>query len=302
MSLPAYATPRHASHPHPPNPRRRRPESRPRRRSTTHHTHLQPARTQPHALGYTSSVVAPSRRLAEARLLQLLTRAGRPPWLLAPRRSMAEGGPTAPLLGRSSARVPVPSRPGRASIAIGFDNSFALKMGGAVTDLQETIDAIIKASDFPSPILVAGVGEVDRNGDNGTGKYVSSVIAIGAMFSMTHCLGSSAYLYISVAFAQMLKEIIAVFLLGAALGLEEMSCKMLAIMPVELTSALTARVTGIWRDWTVVLLSAAIFADTQLTFINIIGYLIGVVAYNNHKLKVKPQWNEQQEGLQVLAV
>uniref|UniRef100_A0A0E0EHJ3 Uncharacterized protein n=1 Tax=Oryza meridionalis TaxID=40149 RepID=A0A0E0EHJ3_9ORYZ len=289
MSLPAYATPRHASHPHPPNPRRRRPESRPRRRSTTHHTHLQPARTQPHALGYTSSVVAPSRRLAEARLLQLLTRAGRPPWLLAPRRSMAEGGPTAPLLGRSSARVPVPSRPGRASIAIGFDNSFALKMGGAVTDLQETIDAIIKASDFPSPILVAGVGEVDRNGDNGTGKYVSSVIAIGAMFSMTHCLGSSAYLYISVAFAQMLKEIIAVFLLGAALGLEEMSCKMLAIMPVEL-------------DWTVVLLSAAIFADTQLTFINIIGYLIGVVAYNNHKLKVKPQWNEQQEGLQVLAV
>uniref|UniRef100_A0A0E0EHJ5 Uncharacterized protein n=1 Tax=Oryza meridionalis TaxID=40149 RepID=A0A0E0EHJ5_9ORYZ len=264
MSLPAYATPRHASHPHPPNPRRRRPESRPRRRSTTHHTHLQPARTQPHALGYTSSVVAPSRRLAEARLLQLLTRAGRPPWLLAPRRSMAEGGPTAPLLGRSSARVPVPSRPGRASIAIGFPKIKSL--GGAVTDLQETIDAIIKASDFPSPILVAGVGEVDRNGDNGTGKFLS----------------------------------IAVFLLGAALGLEEMSCKMLAIMPVELTSALTARVTGIWRDWTVVLLSAAIFADTQLTFINIIGYLIGVVAYNNHKLKVKPQWNEQQEVLKML--
>ena len=49
-----------------------------------------------------------------------------------------------------------------------------------------------------------------------------------------------------------------------------------------------------------VLLSAAIFADTQLTFINIIGYLIGVVAYNNHKLKVKPQWNEQQEVLKML--
>uniref|UniRef100_A0A0E0QE09 Uncharacterized protein n=1 Tax=Oryza rufipogon TaxID=4529 RepID=A0A0E0QE09_ORYRU len=275
MSLPAYATPRHASHPHPPNPRRRRhagrPESRPRRCSTTHHTHLQPARTQPHALGYTSSVVAPFRRLAEARLLQLLTRAGRPPWLLAPRRSMAEGGPTAPLLGRSSARVPVPSRPGRASIAIGrhstgqFEEHIHQIKGGAVTDLQETIDAIIKASDFPSPILVAGVGEVDRNGDNGTGKFLA----------------------------------IAVFLLGAALGLEEMSCKMLAIMPVELTSALTARVTGIVRDWTVVLLSAAIFADTQLTFINIIGYLIGVVAYNNHKLKVKPQWNEQQEVLKM---
>lgn len=64
------------------------------------------------------------RRLAEARLLQLLTRAGRPPWLLAPRRSMAEGGPTAPLLGRSSARVPVPNRPGRASIAIGLSRPY----------------------------------------------------------------------------------------------------------------------------------------------------------------------------------
>nr|ADZ04631.1 hypothetical protein [Oryza glaberrima] len=151
---------------------------------------------------------------------------------------------------------------------------------------------------------------------------------------------------------------VAVFLLGAAFGLEEMSCKMLAIMSVisvgvivasvgEITiswvgvvyqmggvvaealrlifieiflkkkgvrlnlismmyyvspcrtSALTARVTGVVRDWSVVLLSAAIFADTQLTFINIIGYAIaiaGVVAYNNHKLKPKPQGNEQQSA------
>uniref|UniRef100_J3MQ56 Sugar phosphate transporter domain-containing protein n=1 Tax=Oryza brachyantha TaxID=4533 RepID=J3MQ56_ORYBR len=240
-----------------------------------------------------------------------------------------------------------------------------------------------------------------------TDIYISSVIPIGAMFAMTLWLGNSAYLYISVAFAQMLKAImpVAVFLLGAAFGLEEMSCKMLAIMSVisvgvivasfgeitiswvgvvyqmggvvaealrlifieiflkkkgvrlnlismmyyvspcsalclfipwlflekpkmdesvswnfppftlflncmctfilnlsvflviSRTSALTARVTGVVRDWTVVLLSAAIFADTQLTFINIIGYAIaiaGVVAYNNHKLKVKPQGNEPQ--------
>jgi len=227
------------------------------------------------------------------------------------------------------------------------------------------------------------------------------------MFAMTLWLGNSAYLYISVAFAQMLKAImpVAVFLLGAAFGLEEMSYKMLSIMSVisvgvivasvgeitiswvgvvyqmggvvaealrlifieiflkkkgvklnlismmyyvspcsavclfipwlflekpkmddsiswnfppftlflnclctfvlnmsvflviSRTSALTARVTGVVRDWSVVLLSAAIFADTQLTFINIIGYAIaiaGVVAYNNHKLKVKPQANPQQ--------
>ncbi|KAG2576550.1 probable sugar phosphate/phosphate translocator At3g14410 isoform X1 [Panicum virgatum] len=240
-----------------------------------------------------------------------------------------------------------------------------------------------------------------------TDIYISSVIPIGAMFAMTLWLGNSAYLYISVAFAQMLKAImpVAVFLLGAAFGLEEMSYKMLAIMSVisigvivasvgeitiswvgvvyqmggvvaealrlifieiflkkkgvklnlismmyyvspcsalclfipwlflekpkmddsiswnfppftlflnclctfilnmsvflviSRTSALTARVTGVVRDWSVVLLSAAIFADTQLTFINIIGYAIaiaGVVSYNNHKLKVKPQANPQQ--------
>ncbi|TVU43479.1 hypothetical protein EJB05_09954, partial [Eragrostis curvula] len=240
-----------------------------------------------------------------------------------------------------------------------------------------------------------------------TDIYISSVIPIGAMFAMTLWLGNSAYLYISVAFAQMLKAImpVAVFLLGAAFGLEEMSYKMLAIMSVisvgvivasvgeitiswvgvvyqmggvvaealrlifieiflkkkgvklnlismmyyvspcsavclfipwlflekpkmddsiswnfppftlflnclctfvlnmsvflviSRTSALTARVTGVVRDWSVVLLSAAIFADTKLTFINIVGYAIaiaGVVAYNNHKLKVKPQVNQQQ--------
>ncbi|XP_047047528.1 probable sugar phosphate/phosphate translocator At3g14410, partial [Lolium rigidum] len=242
-----------------------------------------------------------------------------------------------------------------------------------------------------------------------TDVYISSVIPIGAMFAMTLWLGNSAYLYISVAFAQMLKAImpVAVFLLGTAFGLEEMNCKMLAIMsvisvgvivasvgeitiswvgvvyqmggvvaealrlifieiflkkkgvrlnlismmyyvspcsafclfipwlflekpkmdasvswnfpPVTLflncmctfvlnlsvflvisrTSALTARVTGVVRDWSVVLLSAAIFADTKLTFINIVGYaiaIVGVVAYNNHKLGVKPQTNQQQSA------
>ncbi|BAT03719.1 Os08g0133200, partial [Oryza sativa Japonica Group] len=47
--------------------------------------------------------------------------------------------------------------------------------GGAMTDLQETIDTIIKASDFPSSILVAGVGGADGNGDNGTGKLLAII-------------------------------------------------------------------------------------------------------------------------------
>ncbi|KAJ3693454.1 hypothetical protein LUZ60_008934 [Juncus effusus] len=228
--------------------------------------------------------------------------------------------------------------------------------------------------------------------------YFSSVVPIGAMFALTLWLGNSAYLYISVAFAQMLKAImpVAVFLLGAAFKLEELSFRMFLIMsvisvgvvvasvgevtivwvgvvyqmggvlaealrlifielflkkkgvrlnlvsmmyyvspcsavclfipwlflekpkmdastsynfpPVTLflncmctfvlnlsvflvisrTSALTARVTGVVRDWAVVLLSAVIFTDTKLTLINIVGYgiaIAGVVAYNNHKLR-----------------
>ncbi|KAI0498830.1 hypothetical protein KFK09_019725 [Dendrobium nobile] len=228
--------------------------------------------------------------------------------------------------------------------------------------------------------------------------YATSIIPIGAMFAMTLWLGNSAYLYISVAFAQMLKAVmpVAVFILGAAAGLEVLSCRMFLIMSVisfgvivasygevtvswvgvvyqmggvvgealrlifmeifvkrkgirlnsisvmyyvspcsafclfipwlfldkpkmdsagpwnfpplilflncictfvlnlsvflviSRTSALTIRVAGVVRDWVVVLLSAALFSDTKLTFINLVGYgiaIAGVVAYNNHKLK-----------------
>lgn len=38
-------------------------------------------------------------------------------------------------------------------------------------------------------------------------RYSTSVVPIGAMFAMTLWLGNTAYLYISVAFAQMLKAI-----------------------------------------------------------------------------------------------
>lgn len=42
-------------------------------------------------------------------------------------------------------------------------------------------------------------------------RYVTSVIPIGATFAMTLWLGNTAYLYISVAFAQMLKAISELF-------------------------------------------------------------------------------------------
>jgi hypothetical protein len=52
--------------------------------------------------------------------------------------------------------------------------------------------------------------------------------------------------------------------------------KLAVFLVISRTSALTARVTGVVRDWSVVLLSAAIFADTKLNFINIVGYAIGM--------------------------
>ncbi|KAK2968722.1 hypothetical protein RJ640_005909, partial [Escallonia rubra] len=81
--------------------------------------------------------------------------------------------------------------------------------------------------------------------------YATSVIPIGAMFAMTLWLGNTAYLYISVAFAQMLKAImpVAVFILGVAAGLEVMSCRMLLIMSVISFGVLVASYGELNINW-----------------------------------------------------
>lgn len=81
--------------------------------------------------------------------------------------------------------------------------------------------------------------------------YATSVVPIGAMFAMTLWLGNTAYLYISVAFAQMLKAImpVAVFVLGVAAGLEVMSCRMLLIMSVISFGVLVASYGEININW-----------------------------------------------------
>ncbi|EOA30970.1 hypothetical protein CARUB_v10014116mg [Capsella rubella] len=81
--------------------------------------------------------------------------------------------------------------------------------------------------------------------------YVTSVIPIGAMFAMTLWLGNTAYLYISVAFAQMLKAImpVAVFILGVAAGLEMMSCRMLLIMSIISFGVLVASYGELNINW-----------------------------------------------------
>ncbi|KAJ4980325.1 hypothetical protein NE237_031162 [Protea cynaroides] len=81
--------------------------------------------------------------------------------------------------------------------------------------------------------------------------YTTSVIPIGATFAMTLWLGNTAYLYISVAFAQMLKAVmpVAVFILGVAAGLEVMSCRMLLIMSVISFGVLVASYGEIDISW-----------------------------------------------------
>lgn len=112
-------------------------------------------------------------------------------------------------------------------------------------------------------------------------RYTTSVIPIGAMFAMTLWLGNSAYLYISVAFAQMLKAIsknlflnhitlsrfptviavdncaiflntavpVAVFILGVAAGLEVMSSRMLIIMSVISLGVIVASYGEVTVSW-----------------------------------------------------
>ncbi|KAI4323142.1 hypothetical protein L6164_022772 [Bauhinia variegata] len=81
--------------------------------------------------------------------------------------------------------------------------------------------------------------------------YATSVVPIGATFAMTLWLGNTAYLYISVAFAQMLKAImpVAVFILGVAAGLEVMSCRMLLVMSVISFGVLVASYGEININW-----------------------------------------------------
>ncbi|KAE7998264.1 hypothetical protein FH972_002826 [Carpinus fangiana] len=82
-------------------------------------------------------------------------------------------------------------------------------------------------------------------------RYATSVVPIGSMFAMTLWLGNTAYLYISVAFAQMLKAImpVAVFVLGVAAGLEIMNCRMLLVMSVISFGVLVASYGEIDINW-----------------------------------------------------
>lgn len=81
--------------------------------------------------------------------------------------------------------------------------------------------------------------------------YATSVFPIGAMFAMTLWLGNTAYLYISVAFAQMLKAVmpVAVFLFGTAVGLEKLNLQMLSIMSIISFGVVVASYGEVGFNW-----------------------------------------------------
>lgn len=81
--------------------------------------------------------------------------------------------------------------------------------------------------------------------------YATSVFPIGAMFAMTLWLGNTAYLFISVAFAQMLKAVmpVAVFLFGVAVGLESFNVHMLSIMSIISLGVLVASYGEVGFNW-----------------------------------------------------
>ncbi|KAH7387137.1 hypothetical protein KP509_16G007300 [Ceratopteris richardii] len=104
--------------------------------------------------------------------------------------------------------------------------------------------------------------------------YATSVFPIGAMFALTLWLGNTAYLYISVAFAQMLKAVmpVAVFLLGAAVGLESLSLQMFSIMSVISVGVLVASYGEIGFSWVGVVyqLGGVVGEAARLIFIEIL--------------------------------
>ncbi|PHT35553.1 putative sugar phosphate/phosphate translocator, partial [Capsicum baccatum] len=122
--------------------------------------------------------------------------------------------------------------------------------------------------------------------------YISSVIPIGAMFAMTLWLGNTAYLYISVSFAQMLKAImpVAVFILGVVAGLEMMSCRMLLIMSVISFGVLVASYGEISINWVGVIyqMGGVVGEALRLIFMEILKVIFtsGTCLWTRHSLVV----------------
>ncbi|KAE9586954.1 putative sugar phosphate transporter domain-containing protein [Lupinus albus] len=164
--------------------------------------------------------------------------------------------------------------------------------------------------------------------------YLTSVVPIGALYSLSLWLSNSAYIYLSVSFIQMLKALmpVAVYSIGVMLKKENykndtmfnmlsislgvavaaygearfdtwgviLQLGAVAFEATRLTSALTMNVAGVVKDWLLIAFSWSVIKDT-VTPINLFGYglaFLGVAYYNHAKLQAMKAKEAQKKVAQ----
>lgn len=104
--------------------------------------------------------------------------------------------------------------------------------------------------------------------------YVSSVVPIGALYSLSLWLSNSAYIYLSVSFIQMLKALmpVAVYSIGVALKKENFKSDTMAnMLSISVGVAIAAYGEARFDSWGVILqLGAVAFEATRLVMIQIL--------------------------------
>ncbi|KAF6152750.1 hypothetical protein GIB67_021410 [Kingdonia uniflora] len=104
--------------------------------------------------------------------------------------------------------------------------------------------------------------------------YVSSVVPIGALYSLSLWFSNSAYIYLSVSFIQMLKALmpVAVYSIGVALKKETFKTEsMINMLSISVGVGVAAYGEARFDTWGVVLqLSAVVFEATRLVLIQIL--------------------------------
>ncbi|GFP79890.1 probable sugar phosphate/phosphate translocator at4g32390, partial [Phtheirospermum japonicum] len=122
----------------------------------------------------------------------------------------------------------------------------------------------------PSPILHELHSPKKQNNSNSK----SSVVPIGALYSLSLWLSNSAYIYLSVSFIQMLKALmpVAVYSIGIALNKDAYrSNTMFNMLSISAGVAVAAYGEAKYDSWAVLLqLGAVVFEATRLVMIQIL--------------------------------
>lgn len=104
--------------------------------------------------------------------------------------------------------------------------------------------------------------------------YVSSIVPIGALYSLSLWLSNSAYIYLSVSFIQMLKALmpVAVYSTGVIMKKENFkSDTMINMVGISVGVAIAAYGEAMFNGWGVILqLGAVVFEATRLVLIQIL--------------------------------